>query len=98
MHVTLVHISIKPDCRAEFLEATRINHEASVEESGNRRFDVLSDPEDATRFVLYEWYDTPDDAVSHKKTGHFETWRDTVAPMMAADRELEVLRGIYPIW
>jgi dihydropyrimidinase len=56
MFVTLVHIHVKPDHVETFLDATRANHEASIREDGNLRFDVLRSVEDPNRFVLYEWY------------------------------------------
>ena len=45
MQVTLVHVSVKPGHIDDFIEATRRNHEASVQEPGNRRFDVLQSPD-----------------------------------------------------
>ena len=41
MFVTLVHFHVKPDQVDTFLDATRANHEASIREDGNLRFDVL---------------------------------------------------------
>ena len=52
--MTLVHARVKPAHVDNFITATRRNHEASVKEAGNRRFDVLQSGDDATRFVLYE--------------------------------------------
>lgn len=96
MHVTLVHIAVKPEAVDAFIAATRANHEASVREPGNRRFDVLQAPDDPTRFVLYEAYVSADDAAAHKQTAHYATWRDTVAPMMAKPREGVPMRGLFP--
>lgn len=96
MHVTLVHIRVKPDSLAAFLEATRANHEASVKEPGNRRFDVLQSPEDPTRFVLYEAYASAADAAAHKQTAHYAAWRDAVAGMMAEPRRGEPMHGLFP--
>ena len=95
-HVTLVHISIDPESRGEFIEATRLNHEASVRESGNRRFDVLEHPDDPGRFLLYEWYESAADAAAHRETEHFLRWRETVGEMMSEPRELETYRGLFP--
>ena len=64
MHVTLVHVQVKPEHVADFIEATRLNHEASIREPGNRRFDVLQVPHDPTRFVLYEAYVSAADAAA----------------------------------
>ena len=43
MHVTLVHVQVKPESITEFVEACRLNHEGSTAEPGNRRFDILQD-------------------------------------------------------
>lgn len=96
MHVTLVQVRVKPDSVPTFIEATRANHEASVREPGNRRFDVLQSPDDPTRFVLYEAYATAADAAAHKQTAHYAAWRDAVAGMMAEPRLGEPMRGLFP--
>jgi autoinducer 2-degrading protein len=96
MQVTLVHVKVKPDAVPLFIEATRLNHEQSTQEPGNRRFDILQDPDDATRFVLYEAYATPEAAAAHKQTAHYLTWRETVADMMAAPRCGDILKGLFP--
>ncbi len=96
MHVTLVQVRVKPDSVPAFIEATRANHEASVREPGNRRFDVLQSPDDPTRFVLYEAYATAADAAAHKQTAHYAAWRDAVAGMMAEPRLGEPMHGLFP--
>jgi autoinducer 2-degrading protein len=96
MHVTLVHVVVKAEAVDAFIEATKANHEASVREPGNRRFDVLQSPEDPTRFVLYEAYATAEDAAAHKQTPHYTRWRDAVAAMMAEPRKGVPMRGLLP--
>lgn len=96
MYVTLVHVHVKSEHLAEFIEATRINHEASVQETGNRRFDVLQSADDPTRFVLVEAYVSEVDAASHKQTAHYARWRDTVADWMASPRQGVRYQGLYP--
>lgn len=96
MHVTLVHVHVKPDSVAAFIDATRLNHEASVKEPGNRRFDVLQDPADPTRFILYEAYATAEDAAAHKQTAHYAIWRDAVADMMAEPRQGVPMQVLFP--
>ena len=96
MHVTLVHVHIKPEHLDGFLAATEANHLGSVQEPGNRRFDVLQDPADPTRFILYEVYLTAEDAAAHKETDHYKTWRDTVADMMAEPRRGVPYTGLFP--
>ncbi len=96
MHVTLVHIRVKPDQIEAFIAASRANHEGSVREPGNRRFDVLQDPQDPTCFVLYEAYVGAEDAAAHKTTPHYAQWRDTVAEMMAEPRRGVPYHGLFP--
>jgi autoinducer 2-degrading protein len=96
MHVTIVAISVKADCVERFIEASRANHQGSVAEPGNRRFDVLQNAADPTQFVLYEAYATADDAARHKETAHYAAWRDTVADMMAAPRQGTLYKGLLP--
>jgi autoinducer 2-degrading protein len=96
MHVTLVHVQVKPERVTEFIEACRRNHEGSTAEPGNRRFDILQDAADPTRFVLYEAYVSEADARAHKETAHYAAWRDTVADMMAAPRVGQPFRGLFP--
>lgn len=97
MQVALVHVQIKPQHIPEFIAATRANHEASVREIGNRRFDVLQSAENPAHFVLYEAYATAADAAAHKQTPHYLRWRDTVAPWMAAPRQGVAYIGLFPV-
>jgi len=96
MVVTTVMIQVKEEHIDDFVRATIINHEASVKEPGNRRFDLLQNVEDPTRFILYEAYDSEDAAAAHKETDHYKTWRDDVAPHMALPRKGIKYRAIRP--
>jgi autoinducer 2-degrading protein len=96
MHVTLVDVHVKGDHIDDFIAATRRNHEASIEEAGNRRFDILQSADDPKRFVLYEAYASADDARAHKETQHYLTWRETVADWMAEPRQGLQFNGLFP--
>ena len=96
MHVTIVHVRVLANHIEDFIQATRLNHEASVQEPGNRRFDVLQSAEDPTRFVLYEAYVSSKEARAHKQTAHYLTWRETVEDWMAAPREGVPFHGLMP--
>jgi autoinducer 2-degrading protein len=87
MPATLVHVQVKPEFIADFVAATRDNHENSVKEKGNFRFDILQDGQDPGRFILYEVYDSEEAVLAHKETRHYAEWRDKVAPWMAKPRE-----------
>lgn len=96
MHVTLVHVHVRPEAIEAFIEACRLNHLGSVQEPGNRRFDILQDAGDPTRFVLYEAYVDAEAAAAHKQTAHYLAWRDTVAEMMSEPRQGIRYSGLFP--
>ncbi|MCF7790881.1 MAG: antibiotic biosynthesis monooxygenase [Victivallales bacterium] len=86
MITTIVYIEVKPDCVNDFIEATVKNHQASVKEAGNMRFDFLQSNSNPCSFVLYEAYETEEEAAKHKETAHYLEWREKVAPFMAEQR------------
>lgn len=96
MQVTIVYVRVKPDHINDFVAATRSNHEASVMEPGNIRFDVLQSDEDPTKFVLYEAYASVEDATAHKQTAHYLEWRDAVVDWMAEPRKGVPYTGLMP--
>lgn len=86
MSTTLVHVTVLPQFREDFIAATLDNCAASRSEPGNLRFDLIQSAEDPNRFILFEAYADAESAGAHKQTAHYATWRDTVAPMMAEPR------------
>ena len=86
MLIVHVHVKVKPDHVEAFLAATLANAQASRNESGIARFDVLQQSDDPTCFLLSEAYRTPEAPEAHKQTPHYAIWRDTVAEMMAEPR------------
>jgi len=87
MIVTCVHINVKPENVPEFIKAINENHKASVQESGNLRFDVLQKADDPCRFMIYEAYESVEATDLHKTTPHYIKWRDTVKDFMADTRQ-----------
>ena len=96
MLVVHVHVHIKAESVEAFRDATLENASNSLREPGVARFDVLQQSEDPTRFLLVELYRTAGDPARHKETAHYQTWRDTVAEMMAEPREAVRYTNIYP--
>ena len=96
MLVVHVHVQVKADQVEAFIAATRENARNSVKEPGIARFDVIQQQDDPTRFVLVEVYRTADDPARHKETAHYQTWRDTVAEMMAVPRSSVKYANLFP--
>ncbi len=97
MQVTIVHVHVKPEHIEAFIEACRLNHEQSIQEPGNYRFDILQLADDPSRFVLYEAYKNSNDAAAHKQTSHYHKWRETVGDWMSEPRQGITYNGLYPV-
>ena len=96
MLVVHVHVHVKPECVEDFKRVTLANARESIKEPGIARFDVVQQEDDATRFVLVEVYRDAQAPVAHKETKHYQTWRDSVAPMMAEPRSSVKLTNLFP--
>ena len=73
--------------RRSFRAASIENARNSIQEPGIARFEILQQPDDATRFVFVEVYRDSAAAAAHKETAHYAKWRDAVEPMMAEPRQ-----------
>ena len=96
MVIVQVYVTVKPDAVEAFRAATIANAAASRREPGIARFDVLQQSDDPTRFILTEVYRTIDATAAHKETAHYQTWRDTVAGMMATPRNSTKYHNVFP--
>ncbi|QWR76107.1 antibiotic biosynthesis monooxygenase [Candidatus Magnetomonas plexicatena] len=96
MIVTAVTVYVKVEHIKDFIEATRKNHEASVKEPGNMRFDVLQCKDEPGRFLLYEAYESEAASKAHKDTSHYLLWRETVEPWMTRPRQGVAHSVVYP--
>ena len=96
MLVVHVHVQVKPESVAAFVEATRQNSAASLLEPGVARFDLIQQLDDPTRFVLVEAYKTTQAPAAHKETAHYAAWRDAVADMMQSPRSSVKFESLCP--
>lgn len=96
MLIVQVYVHVKPESVDAFKAATLENARNSVQEPGIARFDVIQQLDDPSRFMLVEVYRTPEDPARHKETAHYQTWRDTVAPMMAEPRSSVKYANVFP--
>jgi (4S)-4-hydroxy-5-phosphonooxypentane-2,3-dione isomerase len=96
MLIVHVQVTVKPEYIEAFKTATAENAKASVQEPGVARFDVCQQHDDPTKFLLIEVYRDDRAPVAHKATAHYATWRDAVAPMMAAPRTSQKYANVFP--
>jgi (4S)-4-hydroxy-5-phosphonooxypentane-2,3-dione isomerase len=86
MIVTCVHVWVKEQFIQDFITETVKNHNESIKEPGNLRFDFLQDEQQPNKFLIYEAYESEDYAKAHKETNHYKVWRQAVADWMAQPR------------
>ena len=91
MFVQLVHIKIKPGRVADFIDAFRINFDGTIREPGNIRFDVLQDPDDESKFVIYEVFTSETAVDDHRKTEHYKKTTALLEDMMEGPRSKDFL-------
>ena len=97
MYVVFVNVHVKEGLQDDFKKITLENAAASLLEPGVARFDVFQMTEDPSRFTLVEVYYSPDGALAHKETEHYQKWRDTVADMMAEPRFSVKYSACFPL-
>lgn len=97
MLIVHVDVHVVANRVAEFLDATRANHAASLTEPGVLRFDVVQDLGDPAHIVLVEVYRDDAGAAAHKDTAHYAAWRDTVADMMEVPRSSTKFSAVAPV-
>lgn len=96
MYVVCVTIFVEAGQEQAFIEATRLNHEGTRQEPGNRRFDVLRAIHDPQQFFLYEVYQSAEAFAAHQQTAHYLRWKATVAPWMAEPRQGVRHESLFP--
>lgn len=79
----VVDFAIRPDRVDEFRAAMLQQAKNSLElEEGCQRFDVFTDAQLPTTFVLYELYDDEAAFELHLESDHFASFADHVEPMV----------------
>ena len=93
--VLVVNIRIKPESIDGFMLKLFDNAREARKEPGCRHFDVLVDPKERTRVMLYEIYDDEKAFEAHQQTPHFKKYLAEAVPLLAA-RERMMLKRALP--
>ena len=88
--VLVVNIRIKPENVERWMKMAIENATAARREPGCRQFEVLVDPKDKTRVMLFEIYDDEKAFEAHQATPHFKKYLAEAVPLLAS-RERHVL-------
>ncbi len=94
--VLVVNLRIRKDSVEEFMAECLKNGKAAREtEPGCRQFDILQDPADPTRAMLYEVYDSEAAFEAHQQTPHFKHYLANALQYLES-RERQVFRRAAP--
>jgi len=96
--LTALHVKgcLKGGCQEAFYKATLVNARNSIIEDGVVRFDLLRNTVDANQFLLVEVYKDAGDHAKHRLTKHYNEWRPSVEPLMAAERSVTKYETLFP--
>ena len=92
--VLQVALRIKPESVDAFMSKVLVNAASARQEPGCRHFDVLVDPKDRTRAMLYEIYDDEKAFEAHQQTPHFKRYIAEAVPLLESrERHVWTLAG-----
>ena len=95
MFVLSVDLRIKPENVETFTAKAIENAADSRKEAGCRQFDVLADPKDRTKLMLYEVYVDEKAFEAHQQTAHFKKYVAEAVPLLSS-RERHNWRRVAP--
>jgi len=87
--VLVVNIRIKPESVDDFMKKLSANALEARKEPGCRQFEVLVDPKERAKIMLFEVYDSEQAFEAHQATPHFKKYLAEAVPLLAS-RERQV--------
>ena len=87
--VLVVSIKIKPENVERWMKMALENAREARKEPGCRQFEVLVDPKDKTKVLLFEIYNDEKAFEAHQATPHFKKYLAEAVPLLAS-RERQV--------
>ena len=93
MFVLVVQLKVKPENVDAFMSKLAENARNARKEPGCKQFDVLVDPSDKTKAMLYEVYNDEKAFEAHQQTPHFKKYLAEAVPLLAS-RERSVWRRV----
>jgi len=82
--VLQVNIQIKPENVARFMEKVLENAAHARQEKGCLQFEVLVDPNDKTKVMLFEIYRDEPSFETHQQTAAFKKYLAEAVPLLAS--------------
>jgi len=92
--VLVVTIKIKPENVERWMAMALENARAARKEPGCRQFEVLVDPKDKTKVVLFEIYDDDKAFEAHQATPHFKKYLAEAVPLLASRERYALTKAL----
>ncbi len=90
MIVVSARVKVRPDRRAEAVEAARVMAEATVQEPGCIFYRFYSDLQDPTAFLVFEEWESRAALDAHFQTEHMVRFRSALPDLVAGDLSVKV--------
>ena len=92
--VLVVNIRVAPEHVESFMKLLADNVHEARREPGCRQFEVLVDPKDRAKIMLFEVYDDERAFEVHQETPHFKKYLAEAVPLLAS-RERQVMTRAF---
>jgi autoinducer 2-degrading protein len=93
MFVLVVQLKVRPENVDRFMKELGTNAAGARKEPGCKQFDVLVDPNDRTKVLLYEVYNDEKAFEAHQQTPHFKKYLAEAVPLLGS-RERSVWKRL----
>ena len=93
--VLTVDIRVKPETVDAFMKGVLENARSARKEPGCRQFEVLVDPQDRTKVMLFEVYGDEKAFEAHQQTPHFKHYMANALQYLES-RERQVFGRVAP--
>lgn len=84
-------LTVKPESRAELIDAAKACIEGSRKEPGNIAYDLHESVSDPAKMVFVEQWENAEALEPHRKTDHFKAFGRVAANCLSAPPRIEVI-------
>ncbi len=84
-------LTVKPEARAELIEAAKACIAETRKEAGNIAYDMHESVTDPTRMVFVEQWENAEALVPHRTTEHMKTFGRIAAKCLSAPPKIEII-------
>jgi quinol monooxygenase YgiN len=95
MFIVIMSVAVQGDRADDFLVATLEMGHAALKEDGTRRFEILRDETDHSRFIVYKATKTRAEHEQHLNTPHAVEWFAKIKPMLMEPMRTETFNQLF---